>query len=131
MLFRSGATLTSSINAYLEIQGVTGIYNTYSYTREMVDLDGSIIEEIPYIPFLLKDEKDVVILQIKYVVSTTDTKKGASPYLQKLVNILYSLRHSPNLFNTKEYVYISDDINIYNFAMDQETKMKLFIKGYT
>lgn len=94
-------------------------------------IDGSIIEDIPYIPFLLKETKDVLILQIKYVDSYVDLKKGPTTYIQKLMNILYSLRHSQDLFHNKQYVYVPDDINIYNFAMDQETKMKLFIKGYT
>lgn len=93
-------------------------------------LDGSIIEEIPYIPFLLKDTKDVLVIKMKYSSYEINETKGLFGYIQKLVNILYSLRHDNQLFDNRKFAIIPEDINIYNFSMTKDTKMKLFLYGF-
>jgi hypothetical protein len=92
-------------------------------------LDGSIIEEIPYIPFLLKNSKDVLVIKLNYTTSSKDSK-SLFGYVQKLVNILYSLRHDNHIFENRKFVYIPGDVNIYNFSMSRDTKTQLFLLGY-
>lgn len=43
VLIDINASFSTSLNAYLEIQGVTGLYNTYSFPRTMIDFDGSFV----------------------------------------------------------------------------------------
>lgn len=91
-------------------------------------LDGSMIEEIPYIPFLSKNIDDVLCIRIDSgdYFTEDDTFTG---YLKKLVNILYSLRRTCTMYKI-DYVRI-ESTDYYKFSMSTDVKMKMFIQGYS
>jgi predicted acylesterase/phospholipase RssA len=90
-------------------------------------LDGSITEEIPYMPFLQRLPEDVHVLRVESGV--TRESKNFIGYIVKLVNILHSsLRHKTEIYQIKPILI---DIDVYKFNITHETKLKLYIKGYT
>lgn len=89
-------------------------------------LDGSIMEDIPYIPFLLKNPDDVYTIRVEN--NSLNGSTGMIGYLSKLMNVFYTLRYKTDIFKI-DYIR-PPNINTYKFSMDAETKMKLFLCGY-
>ncbi len=90
-------------------------------------LDGSIIEEIPWIPFSSCPPEEVLALRISGETQEV-AKKSLIGYITQLVNILYSMRDKNKKINT--IILDTGDLNIMNFSIDQESKLMTFLRGY-
>lgn len=90
-------------------------------------LDGSIIEEIPWIPFASYPPEQVLAIRITGETKGTETKSFFS-YITNLINIIYSMRDKNKNINT--IILDTGDLDIMNFSMNQDTKLITFLRGY-
>jgi predicted acylesterase/phospholipase RssA len=91
-------------------------------------IDGSLVEEIPWVPFASKTNEDVLAVRISGESKIIDEKSFVN-YITSLMNIVYSMRDKNIKIRT--VIVNTGDLNIYNFKLDHHTKMKLFIAGYS
>lgn len=90
-------------------------------------LDGSLIEEIPWIPFSSCSFEDILALRISGEIVETP-KTTFIGYITKLVNILYTMRDKNKNINT--IILDTGDLDIMNFSIDQDSKLRTFLRGY-
>lgn len=94
----------------------------------MGHLDGSIIETIPFIPFIDKDASDV------YVVRITDEQtpikyKSIQSYIGYILGFFYILRHDSIINYASACIHASNS-EIFNFKMSSADRYRLFTRGY-
>lgn len=92
-------------------------------------LDGSIIESIPYIPFMDKDPEDVYAVRITY---ETVQKRFTSlqSYIGYILGIFYILRRESAVTYTTACIDVSNS-ELFNFKMNKIDYYKLFLRGYS
>lgn len=90
-------------------------------------IDGSMSEDIPYIPFLNKDVQDVFVIRASK--DPIKLPKNLYSYLVNFVDVFYSVRHKcPILYPS---VCIHTNINILNFKLTRDDRYKLYASGFT
>lgn len=91
-------------------------------------IDGSLSEDIPYGPFIDKDESDVFVIKARKDV--IKLPKSLYSYLLNFVDIFYSIRHKCPI-PYPSVVLDDTDINILNFAMTPEDRFKMYASGFS
>ena len=89
-------------------------------------IDGAVGETTPCGPFLGKQAEDVLTLAFEW--NNLPEIKDLKSYI--LVLIISQMRIRPS-FTFPAHFIQNGNIDLYNFSMDQETKLKLFMKGLT
>lgn len=92
-------------------------------------LDGGTLEEIPGQPFLNKDQELVCVVKLKHTYTSYEKITQIKKFVELLLNQLLNNRIEYTFKNTK-YIDIQN-INIFNFNMSHEDKLKLFLIGYS
>ena len=97
--------------------------------RGMTYIDGGTHEHVPSLVFLNKDPKDVVILKLEKHTVYTPEIKSIKAFIACLVNVVV---HSSVSYKTlsREIVLHIEGVNIFDFSMSYEDKMKLYVQGY-
>jgi len=97
-------------------------YNEFHY------IDGGTIESIPFTPFLDKKQEDILCICVETFYKTLEEIKDFKSYTFSFIK---SMRNSMSTTNIVKNV-IEIDLsfyNIYDFSMDMETKIKIFLLG--
>ena len=103
------------------------LFSAFRYDDKLY-VDGGLVESIPYPPFMNKSIEDVMSLTINYNNTTSDKITDIKQYIQTLVQSMLS--------NRIEYDRIPgiavdiDNINIFDFSMDDDTKIRLYTRGF-
>ena len=93
-------------------------------------LDGSIIEEIPYIPFIDKNIEDVACIKYMYPNITFETTKSISSYIQWILGLFFVIRSKCPISYRIYYTRTGPEFNMFNFKMSHFEKMQLYSYGY-
>ena len=97
-------------------------YNSFTY------LDGGTLELVPTMAFINKDPKDVIVLRLlinkNYIPEIKSIKDFINGVIQLAVN-------SKGMEKTiyKEIHFDLGNINIFNFLMDYDDKLKMYLLG--
>jgi predicted acylesterase/phospholipase RssA len=90
-------------------------------------LDGGIVEDVPYLPFITRPIDDV------YVIKLTTTKQqeysGLFSYIMYILCTFYIIRHKCPIIYPSFNFEISNS-EMFNFNMSQQDKEKIFMMGY-
>jgi predicted acylesterase/phospholipase RssA len=98
-------------------------YNTYRY------VDGATCEHYPMLAFLHKDPKDVLIIRLERHKKCIPEIKNIKEFIMCLVNIA---SESPLAYKSfsREITIDIIGVNIFDFLMSDDDKMKLYVIGY-
>ena len=106
------------------------IFCAYEF-GDFLYLDGGTVEEIPGMAFLNKDKEDVMSLQIKSRFTHYEKITSLKSYLEIILNQILNNRLSyDDMYKNKKILNL-DGINIFNFSMNENEKIALFIRGYS
>ena len=98
-------------------------YNSFTY------LDGGTFELVPTMAFLHKDPKDVVVLRL--IINKNYIPEIKS--IRDFINSIIQLAVNNKIYEKSLYKEIHVDlgpVNIFNFLMDLDDKLKLHLIGY-
>jgi len=87
-------------------------------------MDGGTTEEMPGAPFMGKKRDDVFCMKLAYA-SRYDVKDFKS-YAFTILSIIQSMRH---MYDVPFKDIDCDGVDIYDFAADSKTKLKMFLYG--
>lgn len=91
-------------------------------------VDGGTAEKIPVPPFFNKKFDEVLAIRLKYSSVSVDRFENVKDYLNALIKSFLNNRIDyDNMFKTIS-VDLSD-VNVFDFHMSEEDKIKLFIRG--
>ena len=91
-------------------------------------VDGGTAEKIPVPPFFNKNFDEVLAIRLKYSSVSVDRFENVKDYLNALMKSFLNNRIDyDNIFKTIS-VDLSD-VNVFDFHMSEEDKIKLFIRG--
>ncbi len=90
-------------------------------------IDGSVSEDIPYGPFLDKDQDDVFV--IRGVHNRIKSFTNLYSYITNFINVFYSIRHKCPIPYKSVYMD-SDQISTLDFKMNTEGRCRLYSHGY-
>lgn len=118
----------SVIDAVCASISIPYIFETFKIKNEYF-VDGGTVETVPYYPFLNKKPDKVHVLKIKKNTQITSNINNIVEYTKVLLYSTLNNRHDcPNY--TKIHELDVEDINIFDFNMNLETKIKLFFIGF-
>lgn len=100
-------------------------YNTFTY------IDGGTRESIPYMAFLHRDPKDVIIIKHETQRTHVPEIKNIKDFIFGLVKVaLTSFIEYHNAHASKIVSLDLCDVDQFDFSMEYETKLKLYLFGY-
>ena len=104
------------------------LFSAFKYDDHLY-VDGGLVESIPYPPFMNKSIEDVLSLTINYNNNTSsDGITDLKQYIQTLGQSMLSNRIE---YDTIPGIAVDiDNVNIFDFSMDDETKIKLYTLGF-
>jgi predicted acylesterase/phospholipase RssA len=89
-------------------------------------LDGGTLEEIPALPFLHKNGDDVFAIQMRVQRPVFESVPDIKDYIKKIITAGFLTRLSyPQIKRT----YLPCDVNILDWKLTVEDKLRLFISG--
>ena len=110
------------------------LFKPYVHRNQLHYVDGGTVEDIPLYPFLNRSSDDIMCICIEYPFDEKyDKILKLKDYLQVFVNSITHHRYQySDLLLTKNNIAIQlgKDLNTFDFSMDIESKIKLFLKGY-
>ncbi len=116
----------SVIDAVCMSISVPLLFSAFRY-KDHLYVDGGTMENIPYPPFLDKPKEQVFAVGINYIDNYPKEITDISQYTQALVRSLLETRIEHKVSG----VYVDvENINIFDFSMDADTKLKLYMKGF-
>ena len=90
-------------------------------------LDGGIMEDIPYLPFIEKCAEDIYVIRL--VSSKPSDYSGLFSYIMYILSIFYIIRHKcPIIYPS--FTFEISNTEMFNFNMTQQDKEKIFLLGY-
>lgn len=95
-------------------------------------VDGGTVEDVPLYPFLDRPQSEILCIQIDYPFNEQHYQTlKLKDYLQLFVKSVthHRHRHDDTIKNNIK-IQLDSNVNIFDFSMDTESKMKLFLKGY-
>ena len=99
------------------------------YIGEDTYVDGGCCEKVPLYPFLLKDPKEVLAVELSSEVHKGNGEaRSMLKHFRKVVDMMLCTRHEYSNFNTQ--VIELDEFDNMDFSLDGEEKIKLVAKGY-
>ena len=118
----------SVIDAVCMSMSVPVLFESVKY-KGFTYVDGGACENFPMLAFLNKDPKDVVIIRFekhkKFIPEITNIKD----FVSTLINFVISSQ-SVYVSPSKTILVDIEGVDIFNFSMDVDDKMKLYVKGY-
>jgi len=98
-------------------------YNTYTY------MDGGTRESIPVMAFIDKDPDSVLIIRRESNVVHVPEITSIKSFIQTLVNVV--IQSAEDIKTLSKEIFIdTGDLNIFDFSMSHDDKMKLYTRGY-
>ena len=91
-------------------------------------LDGGTEEEIPGMAFLNKNREDVASFQIKSKYTHYEKITSLKIYLEIILNQILNNRVDYDNYKNKKILNL-EGVNIFNFSMQENEKINLFLKG--
>jgi hypothetical protein len=101
----------------------TARYKEYTY------LDGGTREFTPSLAFLHKDPNDVLVLGIERHHKHVQEIKNLKDFIRRLVNVATESAPYYKSFSREISLDVSD-VDTLNFLMNEDEKMKLYVRGY-
>lgn len=98
-------------------------YKTCTY------IDGAMGEHVPMLAFLHKDHKDVLIIRSERHKKHAPEIKTIKEFIMCLVSVVVESAVSYRSFSREVLIDI-EGVDIFNFSMSYEDKMKLYLIGY-
>jgi len=98
-------------------------YNKFTY------LDGGTFENVPSLAFLNKDPKDVLVLSLEINKKHLPEIKTIRDFINSVIHVAVNNRISCNT-QYKEVRFDIGDVNIFDFSMSDDDKLKLYFLGY-
>ncbi len=92
-------------------------------------IDGCLGEHVPMLAFLRKDPKDVLVLKTERHKTLRPEIRTMKDFIMALVNVVVDSSFTYQSFS-KEISLDIEGVNIFDFSMSYEDKMKLYIIGY-
>ena len=90
-------------------------------------LDGSITEDIPYIPFIDKPTENVAVIRTREVIQTE--YKNLTSYIFWVVGLFLVIRAKcPIMYKT--YFVNTGSVDLFNFKLSHFEKMQLYASGH-
>jgi|LakMenE01Jun11ns_1017448.scaffolds.fasta_scaffold9959382_14 predicted acylesterase/phospholipase RssA len=89
--------------------------------------DGSVYESSPGAPFMSVSEEDVIQFQIDPIDANDKYPSSLLEFMVTLIKNIITMRSDYHYKIVSVPIQTSD---IYNFSMDDETKIKLYARGY-
>lgn len=114
------------IDAVCMSMSIPFIFSAYKYNG-FTYVDGGIVERIPYFPFLHRKPHEVLSVCLKNYEHFQEQIENPMQFLETLVKACLRNR----LQDTKAIeLDIGSDVNIFDFNMSHEDKLKLFCRQY-
>ena len=98
-------------------------YNNFTY------LDGGTFESAPVMAFLNKDPNDVLILQLASNKVQVSEIKSLKDFIYNIIQLAINNRVIYKTFSKSIFIDLGT-INIFDFLMDYDNKLKLYLLGY-
>lgn len=92
-------------------------------------LDGSIAEEIPWLPFADKPYDDCLAIRISGETEEIHTYDSFIRYIMDLINVIYYMRDKNKKIPT--VIVDTGKLNTLNFQITHDDKLKAFVSGYS
>ena len=92
-------------------------------------IDGGLREHVPTLAFLHKDPKDVLVLKFEKHKTMTPEIKSMKDFIMCLVNVAVESSVANQCFSSEICINI-EGVDIFDFSMSCEEKMKLYANGY-
>lgn len=92
-------------------------------------IDGGLREHLPTLAFLHKDPKDVLVIKFEKHKTLTPEIKSMKDFIMCLVNVAVESSVANQCLSSEICISI-EGIDIFDFSMSYEEKMKLYVKGY-
>ncbi len=89
-------------------------------------IDGGALEETPCMSVIGHDPKTVHVIRLSGEFSAR--VNNLKTYSLRLLSAAFSLRHKYTMFQTT--VIEADDIDIFDFSMSIDSKVRMFVRGY-
>ena len=98
-------------------------YNDYTY------VDGGVVERFPYAPFLHKKTHEVHVVILKNYKHFQEVIETPMHFLQALLKACLNNRQQDKLITNKVEIDIGEDVDVFDFDMTHEEKLKLYMTG--
>tara|TARA_R110002153_G_scaffold125327_4_gene272334 strand:+ start:5336 stop:6088 length:753 start_codon:yes stop_codon:yes gene_type:complete len=117
----------SVIDAICMSISVPVLFSAYHH-NDMLYVDGATQEMYPFVPFLNKDPKDVVRLDLIYDVETNQPISNMVDFTKAMITTFMTNRVDPDINFNCIRIPIGN-VNIYDFTISYDDAMKLYLKG--
>ena len=104
------------------------IFSSYRYDG-MVYVDGGTLETLPTTPFLDKRPDKVLCIRMKMETEFIEDIKSPKQFAEALISSTLNNRQKCELKNSKVVDIDIGQVDVFNFNMSYEEKMKLYLKG--
>jgi len=104
------------------------IFSSYNY-EGLVYVDGGTLETLPTAPFLDKKPEKVLCIRMKMEPEFIEDIKSPKQFAEALIASTLNNRQENVLKNSKIVEIDIGQVDIFNFNMSYEEKMKLYLKG--
>jgi predicted acylesterase/phospholipase RssA len=100
------------------------VYNSFTY------IDGGIHESLPMMAFIHKDPKDVLIIKLEQDKRHVPEIKTIKSFVDSIVQLMMINRINYKISSSKTISINLGDVNIFNFLMEHDDKLRLYMIGY-
>lgn len=104
------------------------IFSSYRYDG-MVYVDGGTLETLPTTPFLDKRPDKILCIRMKMETEFIEDIKSPKQFAEALISSTLNNRQKRELKNSKVVDIDIGQVDVFNFNMSYEEKMKLYLKG--
>ncbi|BCV07130.1 MAG: hypothetical protein Ct9H90mV1_0970 [Prasinovirus sp.] len=104
------------------------IFSSYRYDG-MVYVDGGTLETLPTTPFLDKRPDKILCIRMKMETEFIEDIKSPKQFAEALISSTLNNRQKCELKNSKVVDIDIGQVDVFNFNMSYEEKMKLYLKG--
>jgi predicted acylesterase/phospholipase RssA len=104
------------------------IFSSYRYDG-MVYVDGGTLETLPTTPFLDKRPGKVLCIRMKMETEFIEDIKSPKQFAEALISSTLNNRQTCELKNSKVVDIDIGQVDVFNFNMSYEEKMKLYLTG--
>ncbi len=117
----------SVIDAICMSISVPILFSAFQY-NDMLYVDGATQEMYPFAPFLNKNPKEVLAIDLEFVIDSNKSINNMIDFTRAMATTFMLGRINPQLgFNTVKLPI--GDVNIYDFSMSHDDALKLYLKG--
>jgi predicted acylesterase/phospholipase RssA len=104
------------------------IFSSYRYDG-MVYVDGGTLETLPTTPFLDKRPDKILCIRMKMETEFIEDIKSPKQFAEALISSTLNNRQTCELKNSKVVDIDIGQVDVFNFNMSYEEKMKLYLTG--